>query len=105
MNVSDEKPARRKKNYTRVYWEDDAKVQKYAAGKGKYRAAWVRWMGRDWVDLRLLKRNIDGYEPSRNGVRLTVKQMRELLPILVEMLDHIDSQQEEEARETGDESQ
>ena len=79
---------------------DDSKVQKWSAGKGKVRLAWTKWLGRNWIDLRVMRREDDGYVHTRHGVRITPDQLREMLPALIEMLEHIDNTEEEEKRKT-----
>lgn len=76
----------------------DSKVQKWSAGKGKIRLAWTKWLGRNWIDLRIMRREDDGYVHTRHGVRVTPDQLREMLPALNEMLEHIDNTEEEEKR-------
>ena len=85
-------------SFERDYLLQDGKTQKWGAGKGKVRTAWIKFKGRNWIDIRMLKRKDDGYEHTRGGVRFTPNQIRELLPVLVEILDHIDSHSEEEER-------
>ena len=77
-------------NFERNYWEDDSKVKKWSSGKGKLRLAWVKWGGRHWIDLRILRREDDGYVHSKEGVRLSVAQVSTMLPVLNEMLGDID---------------
>ena len=62
-------------SFERNYWEDDSKVKKWASGKGKVRLAWVKWAGRYWIDLRILRREEDGYTHTKEGIRLTPEQI------------------------------
>lgn len=86
------------KNFERRLWEDDSKVQKWSSGKGKLRLAWIGWRKRNWIDIRILRREDEDYVHTREGVRVTPDQLRELLPILKELLDTIDNIEEEEER-------
>mgnify|MGYP002625213736 FL=1 len=86
-------------NFERNYWEDNSKVKKWSSGKGKLRLAWVKWGGRHWIDLRILRREDEGYVHSKEGVRLSVEQVRTMLPILNEMLGDIDDAIEKAERE------
>ena len=85
-------------SFERNYWEDDSKVKKWASGKGKVRLAWIKWAGRYWVDLRILRREEDGYTHTKQGIRLSPEQVREMLPVLNELLQDIDDKIEEEER-------
>ena len=87
-------------NFERSYWEDDSKVQKWSAGKGKIRLAWINWRKRNWVDFRILRREDEKYVHTREGVRLSPNQLRELLPILRELIETIDNVEEEEKRKS-----
>ena len=58
-------------------------------------------MGKNWIDFRAFRRTDDGYEATKQGVRLSPAQLRELLPHLVEMLDHITEAEEEARRKEG----
>ena len=89
-----------KRNTERDYWVDDSKVQKWSAGKGKIRLAWTKWLGRNWIDLRIMRREDDGYVHTRHGVRISPDQLRSMLPALNEMLEHIDNTEEEEKRKS-----
>ena len=81
------------------YWIDNSKERKWSDGKGRVSVKWVSWRGRHWADMRIMRRTDEGYVHSAKGFRLTTKQLRELLPVLHEMLDHIDNQEEEEKRQ------
>lgn len=48
--------------------------------------------------MRIMRRTDEGYVHTRNGIRITADQLRETIPVLIEMLEHIDAQEEEEAR-------
>jgi hypothetical protein len=52
-----------------------------------------------WIDLRILRREEDGYIHSKEGVRLTPEQLRNMLPILNELLGDIDDAIEKAERE------
>ena len=86
-------------NFERNYWEDDSKVKKWSSGKGKLRLAWVKWGGRHWIDLRVLRREEDGYAHTKEGIRLTPEQVRSMLPVLNEMLGDIDDAIEKAERQ------
>ena len=86
---------------TRAYWSDDSKTQKQGRAKVRLKAAWVKWMGKNWIDFRAFRRTDYGYEATKQGVRISPAQLRELLPHLVEMLDHITEAEEEARRKEG----
>lgn len=88
-----------KKRGERDYWEDDSKEQKWSAGKGKVRVAWTKWLGRNWIDFRIMRREDDAYTHTKRGLRITPNQLRSMLPILNELLEHIDNTEEEERRQ------
>ena len=80
------------------YWTDASKEGKWKDGRGRVRMAWVQWRGRNVIDLRIMRRSDDEYVHTRHGFRLTPDQLRDALPALVEMLDHIDNDEEEKKR-------
>ena len=82
----------------REYWRDDSKESKWNGGKGHVRLARVDWRGRSMIDIRIMRRTDDGYVHTRHGLRLTSDQLRDMLPSLGEMLDHIDNDEEEKRR-------
>ena len=84
--------------FERDYLVQDGKTVKWGGGKSKVRTAWVKHRGRNWVDIRMLRRSDEGYTHTREGVRITPDQLRELMPVLAEMLDHIDNSVEQEER-------
>jgi len=87
--------------FTRAYWSDDSKTQKQGRAQVRLKAAWVKWMGKNWIDFRAFRRTDDGYEATKQGIRLSPAQLREMLPHLVEMLDHITEAEEEARRKEG----
>jgi len=90
------------KRFSRVYWSDDAKTQKQGRARVRLKASWLKWNGRNWIDIRAFRRTDDDYEATRQGIRLTPKQAQELLKHLIEALDHI-ANDEEERRRKGEE--
>lgn len=82
----------------KIYWSDNSKIRKYADGRGRILLKWETWMGREWIDLRLYRRHEEGEVATRRGVRITPNQLRDMLPSLVELLEHIDDYEEEKER-------
>lgn len=82
----------------RVYWEQDSKTQKQGRAQVRLKLSWVKWFGRNWIDLRAFRREDNGYVATRQGVRFSPEQVQEILPHLIEMLDHIAANEEEERR-------
>jgi len=81
------------------YWIDNSKERKWSGGKGRVSVKWVSWKGKHWGDFRMMRRTEEGYVHTKNGFRLSASQLRTVLPILHEMLDHIDNEIEEEKRQ------
>ena len=81
------------------YWADNSKERKWHDGKGRVRVAWVEWKGKNTIDIRIMRRTDDGYQHTRHGLRITANQLRDLLPALGELLDHIDNHEEEKKRQ------
>ena len=46
--------------FTRAYWSDDSKTQKKGSDIVRMKAAWVKWMGENWIEFRDLRRTEDG---------------------------------------------
>lgn len=84
--------------FQRDYLLLDSKQHKWGRGKGKVKFTWVRWARRNWCDMRIMRRTDEGYVHTRNGIRITADQLREAIPTLIEMLEHMDAHDEEEAR-------
>ena len=61
----------------------------------------VDWYGIKWLDLRIMNMHrAEGQtQHTKHGLRLTVKQVKELLPVLVQIVDEIESEDEKDERE------
>jgi len=81
-----------------VYWEDSPKFGKLKGTDGKLKLCHVRWRGIHGVDLRVLRRTDDGYQYTRGGVRITYKQLQEIIPQLVLISNAIQNEMEEARR-------
>ena len=85
-------------DFQRDYLSLDSKEHKWGRGKGKLKFAWVRWGKNNWCDIRIMRRTDDAYVHTKRGIRMTADQLRKVIPTLVEMLEHMDTHNEEEAR-------
>ncbi len=85
-----------------VYWEDSPKFGKLKGADGKMKLSHVRWRGRHGIDLRVLRRTDDGYQYTRQGIRLSYNQLKEIIPQLVLISNAIQNEMEEAKRSKGD---
>ena len=77
---------------------------KWMDGKGDVTVRRVDYYDRIWVDFRIMNMKEGKNQHTRHGLRLTVEQLRELMPRLREFLDEV--QDEIEAKErVGDAEQ
>ena len=81
-----------------IYWEDNPKFGRLKGTEGKISLTHVRWRGIHAVDLRLLRRTEDDWQHTRQGIRLTHKQLQEIIPQLVLISDAMQNEKEESKR-------
>jgi len=83
------------------YWRDVSLEGKWKDGKGHVVLSRVDWYGIKWLDLRIMNMHrAEGQtQHTKHGLRLTVKQVKELLPVLVQIVDEIESEDEKDERE------
>ena len=81
-----------------VYWEDTPKFGRLKGTDGKMKLSLVRWRGKHGVDFRVLRRTDDGYQYTRQGIRLSYKQLQEIIPQLVLISNAIQNELEEAKR-------
>lgn len=81
-------------------WRTASMEGKWKDGGGDVRLAYIDYYGRSWIDLRIMNTRDGKNQHTRHGVRLTLQQMKEMLPRLLEAIDECEAI--EEARERKD---
>jgi hypothetical protein len=85
-----------------VKWQSPSMEKKWKDGRGVMHLRAMTYYGKQWIDLRIM--NMENTPPNftRHGVRLTIEQAEELLPILREAIGEMkDEREETERKESG----
>ena len=84
-----------------VKWQSPSMEKKWKDGRGVMPLRAMTYYGKPWIDLRIM--NMENTPPNftRHGVRLTIEQAEELLPILREAIGEMKDEREETERKEG----
>ena len=82
-------------------WRSVSMEGKWKVGKGDVAVRRVDYYGKTWVDLRIMNVQDGKNQHTRHGVRLTVEQVKEMLPRLVEFCAAYDDEKESEERQNA----
>jgi len=82
-----------------VMWRTASMENKWKDGKGDVRLAYIDYYGKSWLDLRVMNTTDGKNQHTRHGVRLTLQQAKEMLPRLIEAIEHAENVEEERERE------
>ena len=81
-------------------WRSVSMEGKWKDGKGDIAVRRVDYYGNTWVDFRIMNVQ-EGKNPhTRHGVRLTVEQVKDMIPRLVEFCASFEDEQEKKERQT-----
>ena len=89
-----------------VIWRSPSLEGKWKDGRGDIVVSRVDYFDMTWLDLRIVRIE-DGVNPhTRQGLRLTYEQLKELMPRCVEFINQYEDEQETKARkgESNDDS-
>lgn len=79
-------------------WRSVSMEGKWKDGKGDVAVRRVDFYGKTWVDFRIMNVQDGKNQHTRHGVRLTVEQVKELIPRLVEFCSSHDDEMESLSR-------
>jgi hypothetical protein len=79
-------------------WRSPSMEGKWMNGKGDVLARRIDYYQKIWLDLRIINVQDGKHQPTRHGVRLTVEQLKEILPRLVEFVNEVEDELEQEER-------
>ena len=83
-------------------WRTSSMEGKWKDGKGDVRLAYVDYYGKTWVDFRVMNVTDGKNQHTRHGVRLTLQQVKEMLPRLLEAIDECEAIEEARSRKESD---
>jgi len=75
-------------------WRTSSLEGKWMNGKGDVVARRIEYYQKTWLDLRINNIQDGKNQPTRHGVRLTVEQLKELIPRLVDFVNDIEDERE-----------
>jgi hypothetical protein len=79
-------------------WRTASMEGKWRDGKGDVRLAFIDYYGKSWIDLRIVNTSDGKNQHTRHGVRLTLQQMKEMLPRLLEAIEECEAIEEQRSR-------
>ena len=84
------------------YWRSPSREGKWKDGKGHVVLSAVDWYNTKWFDLRIMNMHREEGQNThtRHGVRLTLAQAKEMLPVLLRMVEEIEDEVERNDRKS-----
>jgi len=86
-------------------WRTSSMEGKWMDGKGDVAVRRGDYYDKIWVDFRIMNMKEGKNQHTRHGLRLTVEQLRELMPRLREFLDEVQDELEAKERVSGNAEQ
>ena len=85
-----------------IKWQSPSMEGKWRDGKGILNLRHIEYYGKDWIDLRIM--NVSNTPPNytRHGIRLTLEQAEELLPIIRQMIADMKDKRESDERKDSE---
>ena len=83
-----------------IKWQTPSMEGKWRDRKGVIHLRHVEYYGKDWVDLRIMNMHNTPPNFTRHGVRLTLEQAEELMPILRSLIGEMKDKRESDERES-----
>ena len=85
-----------------VKWQSPSMEGKRKDGKGVIHLRAIEYYGKDWIDMRVMNMSNTPPNFTRHGIRLTLEQAEEVLPILREMIATMKDKREEDERKSSE---
>lgn len=83
-----------------VKWRSPSMEGKWKDNKGIIHLRSIEYYGKDWIDMRIMNMSNTPPNFTRHGIRLTLEQAEEVLPILREMIGAMKDKREEDERKS-----
>ena len=85
-----------------VKWQSPSMEGKWKDGKCVIHLRAIEYYGKDWIDMRVMNMSNTPPNFTRHGIRLTLEQAEEVLPILREMIATMKDKREEDERKSSE---
>jgi len=81
-----------------IKWQSPSMEGKWKDGKGVLNLRSIEYYGKNWIDLRIMNMSNTPPNFTRHGIRLTLEQAEELLPIMRDMITDMKDKRENNER-------
>tara|TARA_R110002020_G_scaffold168349_4_gene357085 strand:- start:1635 stop:1907 length:273 start_codon:yes stop_codon:yes gene_type:complete len=85
-----------------VKWQSPSMEGKWKDNKGIIHLRSIEYYGKDWIDMRVMNMSNTPPNFTRHGIRLTLEQAEEVMPILREMIAAMKDKREEDERKSSE---
>ena len=82
-----------------IKWQSPSMEGKWKDGKGVLNLRSIEYYGKNWIDLRIMNMSNTPPNFTRHGIRLTLEQAEQLLPIIRDMIADMKDERENNERE------
>lgn len=86
-----------------IVWRSPSMEGKWRNGRGILHLRMLEYYNRRWIDFRLMNMEKEPPTFTRHGIRLTLEQAEEMLPVLRQLIEQMKDKEEEDDRKESSE--